>query len=257
MRLAGAARETLLTKQTLHRLLQHGREAACWALDAADDEAGAVAPCYTAALVYNMRQLEQMESPRAEDDPHRTIGKRPWLIAVALQQKRTWDWEKAGVGGRTPAYAANDRALRIAALIARTRCRVFQSLPPLRKQDLHAWLPPASAQLVQSPGSAARRDQHAGRKWRLESQKRQDGCSSHHQGRWRRARPMNLRRTSVPYDIPEDMAWPQEENYPARTQSLPNVLSHSNGLGDRRPGHSASCHGLRGQEYGSAAQIRP
>ena len=77
MRLASVARKTLLTKQTLHHLLQQGRQGACWALDAADDEAGAIVPRHAASLVHNMCQVEQMEGPRAEDDPHRTIGKRP------------------------------------------------------------------------------------------------------------------------------------------------------------------------------------
>ena len=88
MLLAGVAGETLLAKHTLHRLLQHGREAACWPLDPADDEAGAIGMRHAEALVHNMCQVEQMESPRAEDDPHRTIGKRPWMIAVGLQQQR-------------------------------------------------------------------------------------------------------------------------------------------------------------------------
>ena len=88
MLLAGVAGETLLAKQTLHRLLQHGREAAWWSLDPADEEAGAIVLRHAEALAHNMCQVEQMESPRAEDDPDGAIGKRPWMISVGLQQER-------------------------------------------------------------------------------------------------------------------------------------------------------------------------
>jgi hypothetical protein len=95
------AGEPLLTKQTLHRLLHEDREAICWPLNPADDKTGPISPRHATALVYNMCQVEQMESSRAEDDPHHTIGKRPWLIAVGVQQQRHGTGRKqASVEGR-------------------------------------------------------------------------------------------------------------------------------------------------------------
>ena len=133
MLLAGVARETLLAKQTLHRLLQHGREAAWWSLDPADDEAGAIGLRHAEALVHNMCQVEQMESPRAEDDPDRAIGKRPSMIAVGLQQERHGTGRsQAPVEGREHAAREIEHQC-IAAAAGPARCRAFQCLPPLRR----------------------------------------------------------------------------------------------------------------------------
>jgi hypothetical protein len=210
MLLAGVARETLVAKQTLHRLLQHGREAVWWSLYPADDEAGAIGLRHAEALVHNMCQVEQMESPRAEDDPDCAIGKRPWMIAVGLQQARHCGWEKPDAFGKLRACGVRGRHQCSAAVAGRAMCRSCLCRHPLRGENPQGWLLRALARLVRPPGSAARAGQHAGHRFRPGNQNRLGGGSSLHYGRWRRSRSTNRRRTSVPSCIPEGMAWPRE-----------------------------------------------